>query len=140
MLALWEFFWTTTDWTGASAAIVVVGGSKGSDYHPLPDEFWEIRARYLRRFVEPTVRRSRESVRPAEETTSATITRATIEAARLSALQAERDMLYTQLQTVQNGAELQRQSAKLLQLSLDILAANERYYERAAVILLLDIL
>ena len=146
-LTLWEFFWTESDWVAgsATAATVVVsrGGSKGSDYHPIPDDFWEARERYIRRFVEPTVRRSREEVPPAppeqEKQAARLITKATIAQAKLRSLQTERDLLLEKARATRTREELQRSAARILQISLDILAANNQYYEQAAIILLLDI-
>jgi hypothetical protein len=147
-LTLWEFFWTETDWvTGppsVSAADVVVAkfGSKGHDYRPVSDDFWEARERYIKRFVEPIVKQSREATQPApepESTAARQITRATIAQAKLRSLQTERDLLLEKVRITQNREELQQGSARIIQISLDILNANYQYYEQAAIILLLDI-
>lgn len=59
-LALWEFFWTESDWTGASAsasaADALAGAGSGGggtirndDIFPRPDsEYWDIREGYLK--------------------------------------------------------------------------------------------
>ncbi len=145
MLALWEYFWVSADWAGGvasvSAADVVVlsGGARGHDYHPLPDEFWEVRERYIRRFVEPIVKQTKTSI-PNETTTNPRlITKATIAQAKLRATQTERDILLAKARLATNRQDLQQHSARILQLSLDILKTNDQYYEQAAIILLLDI-
>lgn len=41
-LILWEYFWTAADWLPAPPPpIISDAGANGSDYHPLPDKFWE---------------------------------------------------------------------------------------------------
>jgi len=148
-LLLWEYFWIEADWiaappaASASAADVATPmfGSKGSSYSPLPDEFWEIRERYIRRFIEPTVRHSRENItaEPTEIENPRLITKATIEHAKLRSLVTERDTLFAKVRLTANREEFQRQSARVLKLSLDILNWQYQYYEQAAIILLLDI-
>lgn len=149
-LLLWEYFWTEADWVPAppsvSAADVVVPtmfGSKGHDYHPLPDDFWEARERYIRRFIVPVLQQTQTAETSTQEQelrqAARVITKATIAQAKLRSLHTERNLLLEQLRLVRTREEFQRHAARILQISLDILNANNQYYEQAAIILLLDL-
>jgi hypothetical protein len=143
-LTLWEFFWAESDWTGAppavsSSAAAVVStkfGSRGNDYHPLPDDFWEIREDYLRRYVKPILRTTIDL----ETSTVIPIPPdLPLEEDELFILQHKRNEQLRRAMAASNIADLERTSARVIKLSLDISAYISQYYRRAAIILLLDL-
>jgi hypothetical protein len=144
-LTLWEYFWTEADWVAAPPSVSTVAetsppsmfGSKGGDYHPLPDDFWEIRAHYLARHVEPVLRKSVEletSIAiPAEPDLP-------LEKDELFILQHKRNIMWQRALAASSESELKRTSDRVIKLSLDIIDFLSQYYWQAAIILLLDIL
>lgn len=108
------------------------GGHKKDEYHPLPDDFWEIRERYLRRHLTPVIERVHipeelQHHNPVSEETALQKLLQLRETARASAALAK------------NAADLRADTAKTLKLTLDIQRLIDQYYEQAAIILLLDV-
>ena len=147
MLAMWMFFWDTTDWIpappSASAAEVVVtsGGAQGKDYHPLPDEFWEIREQHILSTIEPVLRSSKklsEAAIPSAET----ITPAQQETKKeIIALRNRMHLAAELARFATNNTDLLAATNEILHLSILIAEQrNQLYFDQAAVILLLDML
>lgn len=142
-LSLWEYFWTEADWvagpsSSGSATVVVVrdAGAQGHDYHPLPDEFWEIREHHLRKFVEPVLKK----VIPLElESAPPVNPELELEKDELFILQYKRNAALRRAYAAETEEELHKTAARVIKLTLDISNNISQYYERAAIILLFDL-
>jgi hypothetical protein len=150
-LLLWEFFWTESDWTGAppsasstATAVVVLtvpgaggGGHKKDPYYPLPDEFWEIREHHIRTHVEPVLR----EVVPleAELTLPEALNDTPLEEDTLYILQFKRNAALRRAQAATSVAELEKTSARVVKLTLDIREYLFDYRQRALLILFMDL-
>ncbi len=131
-LTLWEFFWDSTKWVAGPSPTPSPAptpnrnaGAKGHDYHPLPDEYWETRKRYLQRFVEPLVKPILEESKEPE-------------AAPPSLLHQKLSIAVGRAYTARNPIDLQKVSARINKLVLDIHKIRVQYRQQAAIILLLD--
>lgn len=142
-LTLWEFFWTEADWvpgssSSGSATVVTItgGGARGHDYHPLPDEFWEIREHHLRKFVEPVLRK----VIPLElESAPPVNLELSLEEDELFILQYKRNAALRRAYAAETEEELYKTANRVIKLTLDISNNISQYYKRAAIILLFDL-
>lgn len=132
--ALWHFFWTTDDWTGAPPAPVPTpppppavplppppapgdgsGGGHGKDYpvnEVVPPDFWDIRESYLRSLFPP------EAPPPPEPETDWS---AWEERQRqLAAAQAERSNAVAAMRGTKDIAEMKAVGAKIKELAAKI--------------------
>jgi hypothetical protein len=173
MLALWEYEWDESDWTGITSAPATTsdaffglllalrwegtdtpattttqdpgagGGKKKNEYIGPDPDFWDVRERYLRRFVKPQVIKALPALErpqpvpapippvqytPLEDTATPFILQ---QQALAAALQ--------RAVSAQNAAELQQAAQRAYKIALDIQKIHQQYYERAIAILLLDV-
>jgi hypothetical protein len=155
-LTLWEYFWTEADWipappaTSSGPATVSAlssAGANGNDYAPKPDswlegqratdEYWEEREKYIRRHLEPILR----EVIPLELEKGPQLvdTILPLKQDELFILQYKRNAMLRRAYAAQSEAELRKTADRVIKLSLDIRDHITQYYERAAIIILLDI-
>lgn len=154
MLALWEFFWTEADWTGAPPAPTPApatvqaesrGGGHKRENDRLGSDYWDVRERYLRRFAKPLVEAISKSVEVEEDNSTRSIEgekldirpRAEIDShllLRQQALVAALQAAYT----AQTQTALRDAMQRATQLHLDISNLQQQHYNRAIALLLLD--
>lgn len=115
------------------------GGARRDDYKPIPDDFWEVRERYLRRYVEPVVLRTTKEL-PAAVELAVVNQEEQIVTAELAILSEKRDNALLRARASRNADELRTYALRVIQLTIDLeqeqIAAQNM---RAALILLLDI-
>lgn len=152
MLANWMFFW---GWGGVTPTTPVAtpqsqGGSKfKGHYRPKPDsgieeyrgapqDYWDVRERYLRRFMEPVLKQEAHEIQIRE---SEPIREDQVKEGQshLRMLQQARDAVVERARQSTNLADVQKEVARVIKLTLDISALRVQYYERAVIILLLDL-
>lgn len=148
MLALWEYFWDDTDWTGGppapspAPAPVPSGGGGGhkkrrnQEYQPLPSDFWDVRERYLRRFVEPL---AKDTPRPTPAPVKTTVAEIIPDDGPLLLMQQALAAALQRARAAQTDAELRDATKRAYALALDISNFHQQYYNRAIGILLLDL-
>lgn len=157
MLALWFDFWS---WGAApsppppppapapdAASSNAGGGKRRREYvSPHPD-FWDVRERYLRRFLHP-LEESIEQPAPIETSDSTTtepddiLTPATGRGERaspLAELRFEFDMAALRARQARDALELQQAVLRANALALDISKTKQQYFNRAIALLLLDV-
>lgn len=136
-LGLWEFFWDSADWIAATPAPVAPTASRSNSggghrkYESAPGDFWDVRERYLRRFLEP-IEKTAPLPSPSvseEAPVAPTIVR---EQALQAAIGAARN--------AQTVAVLQDAVRRANELALDISNIQHQYYSRAITLLLLDVI
>lgn len=153
MLALWEFNWTVSDWTGVAPTpapavpeMAQGGGARGRQripYSRADDDFWEVRERYLRRFA----KKYKESMAPAEPIESIDST-PTPEVSNIDRpaggrdaailLQQAMDAALARAEHAADAIELRDAMQRVNSLYLDISHIHQQNYNRAIVLLLLD--
>lgn len=147
MLANWFFFWTESDWTGVAPTPSPTptdegrsdagGGHKKRRYERLGEDFWNVRERYLRRFVEPAIKQAAQEV-PHQEPQASPQTNDGEGAVIL--LRQAMEAALNRARNAQTFDELQDAAQRSLALSIDIANIKNQYYNRAIAILLLDVL
>lgn len=155
MLGVWMYFWNQASWLPAPPPVTTPaaqsqGGSKfKGHYRPKPDygieeyrgapqDYWDVRERYLRRFMEPVLKQEAQQIQIRE---SEPIKEDQVKEGQshLRLLQQARDAVVERARTASNLADVQKEVARVIKLTLDISALRVQYYERAAIILLLDL-
>jgi hypothetical protein len=156
MLALWEFFWNPADWAGSSTPPISKqdGGSRSSKKPPPSwkvdpwlertshdQQYWDLRERYLRRFLAPVL--AEEGATPPQIRESSPIKAHEDHISEgqnhLRMLQQARDAVVQRARFASTQGELRKETARAIKLTLDIQSLRIQYYERAAIILLLDL-
>lgn len=161
MLANWMFFWNSADWVQAPPPPVVntnpeSWGSKSKERN-IPgwkvdpwletdrasQDYWDVRERYIRRYMTPVL--EKEAVQEVKIRQSRPIKEnegnpeVTAGQSHLQLLQQARDAVVERARTATNVEALQREVQRVIKLTLDISALRVQYYERAVIILLLDL-
>lgn len=158
MLAIWEYFWNNNPtWGVATTASPNEGGARpGKYFRPKPDsgieeyrgapkDYWDVRERYLRRFMEPVLKAEAAlkeqvaheiQIRESEPIREDQVKEGQ---SHLRLLQQARDAVVERARTASNLADAQKEVARVIKLTLDISALRVQYYERAVIILLLDL-
>lgn len=161
MLANWMFFWNVPDWVPQPPPVVpppyqTQGGTKSKEHFKPPvdpwlesrtshdQEYWGLRERYLRRFLEPALRAEKlEGATQTQMRESGPIkaheTHLSEGQSHLALLQQARDAVVQRARIATTETELREEVARVLKLTLDISSLRNQYYERAAIILLLDL-
>jgi hypothetical protein len=158
MLALWEYFWNAPDWVPGPPPPVTVpptndsqGSSRGKYFRPPVDpwlertshdqEYWDLRERYLRRFMEPALKAERVQEVKIRESSPIKYHEDKLSAGQthLALLQQARDAVVSRARIAATETELRNEVARVIKLTLDISNLRIQYYERAAIILLLDL-
>ena len=173
MLALWAYEWDESDWTGSAPAATTdpffglllalqwegtttptptptttqdpgAGGGKKKNHYIGPDpDFWDVRERYLRRFVKPAVLAAIPALRQPDPVPVPYVapTYAPLEDTETPFI-LQQQALAAALQravNAQNATELQDAGQRAQKIALDIQKIHQQYYERAIAILLLDV-
>lgn len=118
-------------------------GPKDETYHPAPDEFWEERAKYIARHIQPALDREKAALAP----NAAEVMALQNDAEQLIGRQAElrirmdaRNTVLALAHSATSRRELEDYANRVIKLTLDISQLIADYYNRIAIILLLDIL
>ena len=111
---------------------------RGLEYSRASQDYWEVRERYLRRFLEPVLK---QEPTPSQTRESSPITSNEVSVAesRLTMLHAAREAVITRARNAATTGILQAETARVIKLTLDISALKDQYHQRAAIILLLDL-
>lgn len=140
-LLLWEYFWNEPDWIQAPppasvSAADVVSLTIGGKPDRADSDFWEIRERYLARFVEPLLKETpNELISEVESFQNFSLD----ENKELLKLQEQRLQAFSLARRARTLDQLRTASQRVVQLSLDISKIQDQYYNQAVHILLLDL-
>lgn len=132
MLSSWMYFW---DWdnltpppTSATAEVVVISdprgyGAKGNDYHPLPDDWWEDRAKIIKadKYQPSDVLTVKEKPQPPRPMDPAT-------AAQISNLTSVRSTLSSRLLSLNTVDELKTMAGRIKELDSTIASLKKNRY------------
>ena len=161
MLALWEYFWVDTDWTGAAPTPTPTptptpvpstsagggGKKKHRPYERVGEDFWILRERYLRRFApKPEPMAPAEPIEEIKEILPQEDVILSGDRAgggvapdgRLLLLQQALQAAIAHAHKAQSAAQLQYAMQRAQQLQLDISKLQQQNYSRAIALLLLD--
>lgn len=130
MLAIWEYFWDETEWTGSPPAptpapspapSTVVPGSGGghAPYTPADDEYWNLRATYLE-YLNPSKKRISPAPPPQTPAPAPTPRSAPLTIAHLPRLTAERTIAVETANAARTAQELSARFERLKQLDATI--------------------
>ena len=154
MLALLEYFW---DWGGAPSPSPSpspspaptpapdTAGARGRQkrkYIQAPNDFWEVRERYIRRFVEKarkTIFNEVPLLPVEEETARQDEPDVMSQPSETLLLRQAFDVAARRAQNAQTISELRTISDRLRSLALDISKIEQQNYDRAIALLLLDV-
>ncbi len=104
-------------------------------------EYWDLRERYLRRFMEPVLREEKATSVKMRESGPIKYHEDKLSEGQshLALLQQARDAVVQRAREAVTSDSLRKEVARVIKLTLDISSYRAQYYERAAIILLLDL-
>lgn len=155
MLANWMFFWPLPLWTPGTTPTTTTAPNDGGarpgkyfrpkpdsgieDYRGAPQDYWDVRERYLRRFMEPVLKQEAHEIQIRESEPIREDLSVQKGQSHLRMLQQARDAVVERARQATDLDILQKEVARVIKLTLDISALRVQYYERAVIILLLDL-